>query len=138
MKKAIINLLAIIITLTNAANEPVEVIDIEPAEEIIEAAEERPDKEWVALVSATWRYETGNGKSRLWTKWNNAGGIKCGSEYCTYDSKESGMEALENLLQGYVEKYGYDFRAIRERYCQCGPEDYDKFMQIYYEEYSAE
>lgn len=120
--------------------DPIVVEVEEEVEEIIEAVylepEPEPDKEWLAFVSATWRLETGNGTSYLWEYNNNPGGIKCGTDYCTFSSKDEGMQIFEDLLQDYVDTYGYDFRAIRDRYCQCGPEDYDKFMEIYYEEYS--
>lgn len=41
-----------------------------------------------ALVNATWRIETGNGTSTLWTDFNNAGGIKdfYTGEYVRYGS----------------------------------------------------
>lgn len=90
--------------------------------------------EYEALVAATFRLETGNGTSAMWQKNYNAGGIKCGIEYCTYSSEQEGLQALRNLLDRYVEEFGYNFEAIRNKYCQCGPEDYPKFMQIYNEE----
>lgn len=61
--------------------------------------------EWKAkaLVSATFRLETGNGKSSLWQQNNNAGGIKCGNEYMfSYQSKEQGYKALETLINQYI------------------------------------
>lgn len=88
------------------------------------------------LVATTWRIETGNGTSTLWTEYNNAGGIKCGNEYCTYPTQEQGYKSLETLLRGYVDKYGYDLKAIRERYCgiHCGSKDLIEFTKIFKEE----
>lgn len=89
-----------------------------------------------ALVSATFRIETGNGTSRLWLDYNNAGGIKCGGGYCSYQTQEQGYNALKTLLERYVEKYGYDLKSIREEYCgdHCGSEDLIEFTKIYKEE----
>ena len=96
--------------------------------------EEDPDIRYEALVTATFRLETGNGTSRMWRENFNAGGIKCGGKYCTYSSEEEGLAALRNLLNKYVEEFGYDLKGIRDKYCQCGPEDLPKFKGIYYEE----
>lgn len=96
------------------------------------------DPKYVAFVNATWRIETGNGTSQLWLEYNNPGGIKCGSEYCFYDSQKSGLEALNSLLIEYWEVYGMDIKAIRQRYCQCGDDDFQKFMEIYNEELKKE
>ncbi|MDE8065852.1 glucosaminidase domain-containing protein [Erysipelothrix rhusiopathiae] len=92
----------------------------------------------MAFVNATWRIETGNGTSQLWLEYNNPGGIKCGAEYCSYDSQKSGLIALNSLLIEYWEVYGMDIKAIRERYCQCGVDDYLQFMKIYHEELKKE
>lgn len=81
-------------------------------------------------MEATIRLETGNRKSYLYVNYFNHGGIKCGLEYCSYPTKESGLSALKTLLKHYVNKYGYDYKAIRNEYCQCGEEDYYKFMEI--------
>lgn len=90
-----------------------------------------------AIVRATWRLETGNGTSLVWLRYNNAGGIKCGSDYCTYESEEQGLNALEMLLQDYYTVYGTDFKRLRERYCEnCGIEDLNEFTAIYQEEIS--
>jgi hypothetical protein len=66
---------------------------------------------------------------------NNHGGIKCGDEYCSYLTKEEGLQALETLLKGYVDLYGYDIKKIRSIYCpvtDIGCEgDYEKFIEIY-------
>lgn len=98
--------------------------------------------EWKAkaLVSATWRLETGNGKSTLWQQNNNAGGIKCGNEYCSYQTKEQGYKALETLINQYIDKYGFDLKAIRKEYCgsHCGEEDLIEFQKIYEEELNNE
>lgn len=120
--------------------EPLSIEDLIPEQAISVIVEEENvvpprDLQWEAFLSATWRLETGNGTSSLWTNGHNAGGIKCGQSYCHYETEEEGMQALERLLRIYVDQFGYDFKAIRARYCQCGPEDYPKFMEIYYEEY---
>lgn len=81
-------------------------------------------------MRATFRLETGNGTSSLWLKNNNAGGIKCGDMYCSYPTKKIGMRALRELLKNYVEKYGFNYKQIRKIYCECGEEDYYKFMKI--------
>lgn len=94
------------------------------------------ENKWKAFVSATFRLETGNSSSSLWLNRNNPGGIKCGSEYCYYDSPEQGMSALKSLLEHYVNKYGYDFEKIRSIYAPNQPEDYPKFITIYNEEYN--
>lgn len=93
-------------------------------------------KDFNALVGATFRLETGNGTSYLWNEHNNAGGIKCGVVYCSYDSEQDGMKALASLLERYVDKYGYDFKAIRYEYCgsHCGDVDLQTFKTIYHEE----
>lgn len=93
-------------------------------------------KEFNALVSATFRLETGNGSSYLWTEHNNAGGIKCGVEYCSYSSKSEGMVSLAQLLERYVDKYGYDLEAIRYEYCgsHCGDGDLQTFTEIFNQE----
>lgn len=92
--------------------------------------------EWRALITATWRLETGNGSSYLWNTHFNAGGIKnYNNEYKSYPSKKQGLQALETLLKGYVDLYGYDIKKIRSIYCpttEKGCEgDYEKFIEIY-------
>lgn len=77
----------------------------------------------------------------MWVYSFNAGGIKCnGDEYdCTLDgfkvfrNEQEGMEQLENLLNDYVDKYGYDLKSIRDRYCQCeyGYGDLELFTELY-------
>lgn len=90
------------------------------------------DTNFEALVMATWRLETGNGTSRLWLTYNNPGGVKCGSEYCRYSSKEQGLQSLRTLLTKYVDRFGYDFEAIRSVYSES--DDTQLFRQIFYEE----
>lgn len=90
------------------------------------------DTNFEALVRATWRLETGNGTSRLWLTQNNAGGVKCGKEYCSYQTKEAGLEALKTLLSRYVDNFGYDLEAIRSVYSESN--DTELFRQIYLEE----
>lgn len=102
----------------------------------LEVVECENDWKFEALVSATFRLETGNGKSTLWLDYNNAGGIKCGSEYCRYESEEQGYNALETLLKRYVEKYEYNLRDIRKEYCgiHCSEKDLIEFEKIFDEE----
>ncbi|QIK68763.1 glucosaminidase domain-containing protein [Erysipelothrix sp. HDW6C] len=88
-------------------------------------------REFEALVNATFRIETGHGTSSLWLNSNNAGGIKCGVEYCEYQTPQDGMNDLRTLLQSYVERFGYDLKAIRDLYCQCGYGDLETFTEIY-------
>lgn len=46
------------------------------------------------------------------------------------------MTALTELLKDYVEKYDYDLKSIRQRYCgpSCGEQDLITFTEIYNEE----
>lgn len=44
------------------------------------------------------------------------------------------MFALKQLLSEYVEKYEYDYKKIREIYCECDEQDYIEFMKILKEE----
>lgn len=101
-------------------------------EEIIEEPER--DLQWEAFVSATFRLETGNGTSSLWLNGNNPGGMRCSGDWCRYDSPEEGLDHLHRLLQQYVDEFGYDFKAIRNKYAPNQPEDYGRFMSVYYEE----
>ena len=89
-----------------------------------------------AITKATWRIETGNGTSILRNDYNNAGGIKCGAEYCVYPTKEQGYIELEMLVMRYYLKYGTDFKSWREEYCglHCGEQDLNTFIEIYNEE----
>jgi hypothetical protein len=99
---------------------------------------EKEDNEWIALVDATFRLETGNGTSNLWLNYNNAGGIKCGNVYCVYDTKENGLQALKTLLERYIIEFGYDIKSIRNKYCPIYDkgciDDYENFKEIYNEE----
>ena len=72
----------------------------------------------------------------MWNEYNNAGGIRIGSEWQRYETKEQGFMAMETLLEGYVEEFGYDLKAIRNKYCgsHCGEQDLITFKQIYQEE----
>ena len=109
-------------------------------DEIEEVVEDKPivptvkpiDHDFEALVRATFRLETGNGSSKLWLSHNNAGGIKCGSEFCKYATQEEGLDHLARLLRTYVDRFGYDFEAIRSMYSES--DDTELFTQIYYEE----
>lgn len=87
-------------------------------------------------MNATWRIETGNGTSALWQNYNNAGGIKCGNDYCRYKNKEHGYNELKELLLRYRKKYGFDLEAIRYEYCgsHCGEKDLQVFTEIFNEE----
>lgn len=40
------------------------------------------------------------------------------------------MQALLDLLEVYVKKYDFDYAAIRNEYCECGIDDYYKFIKI--------
>ena len=104
-------------------------------EEIVEKRKQEvkeADRDFEALVQATFRLESGNGTSSLWLTHNNPGGIKCGSRYCRYASQEEGLQALRTLLKRYVNRFGYDFEAIRSVYSES--DDTELFRQIYYEE----
>ena len=96
--------------------------------------------EYRALLQATWRLETGNGTSELWTRFKNPGGIKCGYEYCKYPDTETAWSTLDALLKQYVEKYGYDLESIRNEYCgsHCSSKDLKEFTLIYNEELGKE
>lgn len=135
------------------AHKPVVVV--EAIEDVVESAIPEPEAVEVVelvpnpidyrevMVSALFRYETGNGESDLWVYHNNAGGIKCFTslDQCTsdgfqrYASKEAGMESLRYHVDLYRDQYGDDLRAIRSVYCyQCGETDVIKFTEIYQEE----
>lgn len=51
---------------------------------------------------ATWVLETGNGSSIMWMQNNNPAGIKCGSDYCSYPSKDAGIAQMFYLLNQYT------------------------------------
>lgn len=108
----------------------------EPVEEIVE---DPIDLEFEAFVETTIVLETGWRKSEKWTSNFNPGGIRCygnsrkdSDGYCIYETAEEGENALRVVLEGYYAKYGTDYKTIREIYCACGPEDYPKFMNLYY------
>lgn len=91
------------------------------------------------FFNTTFKHETGHGESYLWKEKNNPGGIKkTKSEYAIFNSKDDGLNALRELLSEYVEVYGFDYKAIRNRYCPLtDPEcanDYRDFMQLMEEE----
>lgn len=117
-----------------AIQKKVEIIaQVEKEEVHQESSAYKPiDNNFEALARATWRLETGNGTSSLWLTENNAGGIKCGSTYCSYPTEQAGLDALKTLLSRYVEKYGYDLEAIRSVYSESN--DTQLFRQIYIEE----
>lgn len=72
-----------------------------------------------ALVNTTFYYETGHGKSVLWTEYNNPGGIKgwYSGEYLSYESQTHGLTHLESLLRDkYINTYGHDIISIRKAY----------------------
>lgn len=97
---------------------------------------------WTALVNTTIILETGHKTSYTYNVLNNYGGISCGVEYCSYESKEQGLQALETLLEQYVDAFGYDIQAIRSVYCPISDEgcigDYEKFIEIYNEQLEKE
>lgn len=98
--------------------------------------------QWRALVNTTIILETGHKTSYAYNVLNNFGGISCGSEYCTYETREQGLQALETLLEQYVDAFGYDIQAIRSVYCPISDEgcigDYEKFIEIYNEQLEKE
>jgi hypothetical protein len=55
------------------------------------------------FVLATMIWETGWGDSDAWVNGNNPAGIRCGQEYCTYPSPESGIKAEIELLRIYTQ-----------------------------------
>ena len=72
----------------------------------------------------------------MWLTHNNAGGIKINvNEYKHYNSKNEGVQALKTLLNQYVSEFGYDIKAIRNKYCPLSDKgcigDYERFMNIY-------
>ena len=56
-----------------------------------------------SFALATWILETGNGSSLMWIQNNNPAGIKCGSDYCSYQSKDAGLAQLFYLLSQYTD-----------------------------------
>ena len=113
--------------------EPIKKPVVDEIEEDKPIAVAKPvDRDFEALVRATFRLETGNGSSKLWLSHNNAGGTKCGSELCKYATQEEGLDHLARLLRTYVDRFGYDFEAIRSMYSES--DDTELFTQIYYEE----
>lgn len=110
---------------------------IEKLEEELQKKKEvanNQDIELELFARAIFRLETGNGTSSLWKIHNNPGGIKCGSEYCSYSSKEEGMNSLKQLLKWYHNKFGTDYKSATDLYCQCGEDYYPLFKKIYEEE----
>ena len=55
-----------------------------------------------SFALATWILETGNGSSIMWMQNNNPAGIKCGSDYCSYPSKDAGIAQMFYLLNQYT------------------------------------
>lgn len=106
--------------------------EAEEAEKLKEAVKPviKKDCSFDALVLATFNLETGYGSSWLWKNYYNAGGIKCGTEYCKDTSEYNGMQRLRVLLQRYVDRYGYDFEAIRSVYSES--DDTALFTNLYY------
>lgn len=51
---------------------------------------------------ATFILETGYGKSEAWVTNNNPAGIKCGEDYCSYQSKDEGLAMMFDLLHSYT------------------------------------
>ena len=128
----------LIILFNNPENELVE----EPIAAIEEpVVEELPeiDYEFEALVNTTFKLETGHGKSNLWVKHNNPGGIRCLEQPCTYDgwqiyeTPEEGMNAMRTLLRKYyVDIFGMDLKAIRKKYCPpCSDKEFNEFKYMY-------
>lgn len=59
-----------------------------------------------SFALATWAWETGWGTSDLWLTSNNPAGINCGTEYCTYDTQEQGLQAMFTLMRYYINELG--------------------------------
>ncbi len=55
---------------------------------------------------ATFLWETGSGTSAPWVENNNPAGIRCGVNYCTYESAEEGLTAMFELLDIYIDIHG--------------------------------
>lgn len=65
-----------------------------------------------SFALATWAWETGWGTSELWLNSNNPAGITCGSEYCSYESQEQGLQAMFQLMRHYINEL--DRNTVRE------------------------
>lgn len=55
-----------------------------------------------SFALATWAWETGYGSSDLWINHNNPAGITSGIEYCSYDTKGQGIQAMFDLMHYYI------------------------------------
>lgn len=54
------------------------------------------------FITALITLETGHGKEFIFTQQNNAGGIKCGQNFCSYNSKKEGIRATIRLVADYA------------------------------------
>lgn len=92
------------------------------------------------LIEATIILETGNRTHPKFTENYNHGGIKCYTDpsdsdgFCKYETEEQGYNDLKELLISYVSDLGYDYRAIRNKYCPIVDDgcigDYERFMEV--------
>lgn len=82
-----------------------------------------------SFALATWAWETGWGSSDLWINHNNPAGITCGIEYCSYDSKEQGLQAMFSLLRYYINDLGRNtVLCVRELWSESN--DADSIVKI--------
>lgn len=80
--------------------------------------------------------ETGWGKvSPAWVNGNNPAGIVCGSDYCSYSTKENGIESMFELLSKYVDGsisyIGKRVTAIEIRDMWCETKDINEIVYIW-------
>ena len=80
--------------------------------------------------------ETGWGiHSPAWLNGNNPAGIKCGMDYCSYNTKEDGIESMFQLLHNYVDGsipyIGKRTTAIEVRDKWCETKDIDEIIGLW-------
>ncbi|MGX8834003.1 glucosaminidase domain-containing protein [Amedibacillus sp. YH-ame6] len=80
--------------------------------------------------------ETGWGKhSPAWINGNNPAGITCGLDYCSYNTKEDGIESMFQLLRKYVDGsiayIGKRTTAIEVREKWCETKDIDEIIGLW-------
>ena len=82
-----------------------------------------------SFALATWAWETGWGTSELWLTSNNPAGITCGTEYCSYESQEQGLQAMFSLLRYYINELDRNTVAsVRKLWSES--EDAEMIVQI--------
>lgn len=78
---------------------------------------------------ATWAWETGWGTSDLWLNSNNPAGITCGTEYCSYNSQEQGLQAMFSLMRYYVSELDRNtVESVRELWSES--DDATKIVEV--------